>query len=423
MKSVVNLPKIETLECDANGNVDPVKLADYYSSVSRIPARLRAATNGMQNLECALKIELAASAVEKLIKSTNSSVTEPFVDVKSTELETRYQVREILNEMELSLKKKIVDELIKILGVLGIPNPFTTPIPFLGSIDDTDENGKPVKYQPVIADLFTKTGQAKIKKALQNDKQANKKAQDATGKEAFNGDMGVKSPDLEAEETWHGVKNWFNKLINDFLTTVLESIAKALKKIPIVGQTIYDAVFASVDPTIAIEKAHEEKTKKTKEEIKKERDAALKEKRTSFADDIMNEFIKEMLEIKIPFIGKVGDLVSVDKNKKDIVIPEEDFHKTDDATKESIQKSRRIFKGQLFQKIYDIILKAPSIILTQFPIVGTIFKTLEAVVKLTAGQDPLTECDRLNLIAPKVFLMTTAINTLLPDCVDVVYVE
>jgi hypothetical protein len=424
MSNVVYLPKIEPLECSPDGKVDPVKLSEFYSSISRIPTRLRLAAVGETDLKCALEIELAATAIENLIKSANAGVTEPFTDLKSTELEARYQARDVGKEIELILKKKIVEILVKLIGVLGIPNPFETPIPFIGSAEFEDENGEKTTVQPVIADLFTKEGQAKIKKVIQKNKEVREAAKKAVGSDAFDGSLGIKAPDLETEELWHKIKNWFDKLINSFLTTVLEAIGKLLKKIPIIGDPIYKAVFSPIDPTVVIEEAYDAAVQKTKEEIKKEREAALKEKRKSIADDIMKAFIKKILDIKIPFVGKIGDLVDVNREKQDVVITEEEFYKVDDAFKQAIEKARRIFKGDIFAKIYDIIAKAPGYIISQFPIVGTVFKTLDALVKLTSGKTPLTECDRLNLLAPQLFLMATVTNALLPSkCLDIKFEE
>jgi hypothetical protein len=285
-----------------------------------------------------------------------------------------------------------------------------------------DAQGNPYQYDPLIIDMFTKDGQKKVKAALKEDLE---KVKVFLGIEStFNGDLGIKAPDLEAEEVWHKVKNWFNQLINDFIGAVAESIAKAVKAIPIIGKPIYDLVMTSVDPTIAIELSFDKMVAEYKAKIKKAKEDVLSGKAAEdLGEKLLDGVINTILGISIPLIGTVGDLIDIDTNKRDIVMKEDIFHELEDAVKEFIQKARRFFKGGLIVKINDIIAKAPGYILQQFPIVGKIFKLIKQVADILSGKNPLTECDVLNIIFPVIFSLGSLIENLLPDCVEVIYTE
>lgn len=417
MSVVIELPRIQKLECTADGKIGKKELDAYFKNIARTTSRLKLSTSGLQlNDECSLAVITAAIAIEELTKKTVDSVTtEPFDALKSLELEAKYRARELSKDIEEFFKKEVVEILISLIGVLGVPNPFTTPIPFLGTTADG--------YDPVIADMFTKEGQKKVKSAIKEDIESVKKFFSEL-ESTFNGDLGIKSPDLEAEEAWHKIKNWFNQLINDFIGSVTEAIGKIVKAVPIIGKPIYDLVFSSIDPTIAIEKAFDKLVKEYKEKIKQAKDDFLSGKIIEdIGEKLLQEVINKILSIQIPLLGSVGDYVDIDIKKRDIVISEFDFHEIEDAFKELIQKARRFFKGGLLVKIKEIIENSPAYILSLFPIVGTIFKALKKVGDILSGKNPLTECEVLNIIFPAIFNLGLLIENLLPDCVEVVYVE
>ena len=417
MSIVVQIPKIPKLECGTDGKIGKKALDEYFKNIARTSSRLSLSTNGLQlDDECSLAVIAAVIAIDELTKKSLDAVTtEPFQDLKSKELDAKYRARELSKDIEEYFKKKVVDILLTLIGVLGVPNPFTTPIPFIGSTKDG--------YDPVIADLFTKDGQKKVKAAVKEDIE-NVKKFFSDMESTFNGDLGIKSPDLEAEETWHKVKNWFNQLINDFIGTVTQAIGKIVKAIPIIGKPIYDLVFSSIDPTIAIEKSFDMMVDEYKKKIKKAKDDVLSGKvAEDIGEKLLQEVVDKILAINIPLLGSVGDYIDVDIKKKDLVIPELDFHDVEDAFKELIQKARRFFKGDILVKIYDIIAKAPGYILSQFPVVGKIFKALKKVVDILSGKNPLTECEVLNIIFPVIFSLGSLIENLLPSCIEIEYIE
>jgi hypothetical protein len=356
------------------------------------------------------------------MKPIEGVTTDPFQTLKSKELEFRYRARELFKDIEEYFKKSIVEILLDVAKLLGIPNPFELPIPYIGTATLLDENGEPYQYDPVITDLFTKEGQRKVKQAMKEDLEAVKKF---LGIEStFDGSLGIKAPDLEVEETWHKIKNWFNKLINDFIGTVANGIAEIVKAIPIIGKPIYDLITAAVDPTITVEQAFDKLVAEYKAKIKKAKEDFLSgDALEDLGEKLLDEVIERILAIQIPLIGTVGDLLDIDPNKRDIVMKEDIFHELEDSVKEFIEKARRFFKGGLIVKINEILEKAPAAILQQFPIVGRIYKIIKRVADILSGKNPLTECEVLRIIFPAVFSFGALIENLLPDCIEVVYVE
>ena len=423
MTIVLEIPKIPKLECSADGKIGKKALDEYFKNIGRILGRMSVATNGLKlDDTCSLAVIAAVAAIEEITKPINAITTDPFQTLKSKELEYKYRARELGKDIEEYFKKKVVDILLDLIGLLGIPNPFTIPIPFIGTTTLVDEKGQPYTYDPKIVDLFTKDGQKKVKAAIKDDIE---KVEKFLGIESnHNGDLGIKSPDLATEEVWHKIKNWFSQLINDFIEAVAEGIAKAVKNIPIIGTPIYNLVIASIDPTITVEQAFDVMVAEYKAKIKKAKEDILSGKAIKdLGEELLQEVIDKILAIQIPLLGSVGDLIDSDPNKKDIRIKAFDFQEIEDAFKEFIQKARRFFKGGIIVKIHEIMAKAPEYILSQFPIVGKIIKIIKKVADILSGKNPLTECDVLNIIIPPIFSMGSLIEAVLPSCVEVKYVE
>lgn len=421
MSLVIELPKIPPLECSVDGKIGKKELDAYFKNIGRTIGRLNLAVTGLDD-DCSKAVAIAALAIEQTINPIEGVTTNLSETLKSKEIELKYRARELGKDLEEYFQKKVVDILLDLISVLGIPNPFQLPIPFIGTATLLDANGQPYQYDPVIGDLFSKDGQRKIKLAVKEDIQAVK---DFLGIEAtYDGSLGIKWPDLELEEVWHKVKIWFKNLVNNFIGAVADAIGEAVKKIPIIGKPIYDLVTQSIDPTVAVEKSFDTLVANYKARIKKAKEDFLSgEALEDLGEKILEEAIDRILSIQIPLIGSVRDLIDIDPSRKDIVIKVADFHELEDAVKEFIQKARRFFKGGLIVKIKEIIEKAPTFILTQFPIVGTIFKVIKKVADILSGKNPLTECDVMNIIFPAAFTFKPLIDNLLPECVEVIYVE
>jgi len=423
MTITLEIPKIRKLDCGSDGKISKKDLDAYFSSIGRTMGRLSVSANGLSlDDKCGTAIIAAVVAIDEIVKIIEAITTDPLGQLKSKELELKYRARELGKDIEEFFKKKIVDILLDLISILGIPNPFEIPIPFIGTVVLFDIDGSPYEYTPKIIDLFTKSGQRKVKLAIKDDIEKVKKF---LGIEStYNGDLGIKSPDLETEEVWHKIKNWFSQLINDFIGSIADAIANAIKSIPIIGKPIYTLVTAAIDPTITVEEAFDILVAEYKAKIKQAKEDVLSGKAIKdLGEELMQEAIDKILGIQIPLLGTVGDLLGIDPNTTDIRMKAMTFHDIEDAFKEFIQKARRFFRGGIIVKINEILAKAPGYILSQFPIVGKIFKILKQVADFLSGKNPLTECDVLNIILPPIFNMGILIEAALPSCVDVVYVE
>ena len=423
MTILLEIPKIRKLDCGSDGKISKKDLDAYFKNIGRTMSRLTLSTTGLSlDDECGVAIAAAVVAIDEIVKIIEGITTDPLGQLKSKELELKYRARELGKDIEEFFKKKIVDILLDLISILGIPNPFMIPIPFIGTAILIDIDGSPYQYDPVIADLFTKSGQRKVKLAIKDDIE---KVKDFLGIEStYNGDLGIKSPDLETEEVWHKIKNWFSQLINDFIGSIAEAIAKAIKSIPIIGEPIYTLVMASIDPTITVEEAFDILVAEYKAKIKQAKEDVLSGKALEdLGEELLQEAIDKILDIQIPLLGSVGELLGIDPNTNDIRMNAMTFYDIEDAFKEFIQKARRFFKGGIIIKINEILAKAPGYILSQFPIVGKILKIIKQVADFLSGKNPLTECDVLNILLPPIFNMGSLIEAALPSCVDVVYVE
>ena len=423
MTILLELPKIRKLDCGSDGKISKKDLDAYFTNIGRTIGRLSVSANGLSaDDKCGAAIIAAVAAINEIVEIIEFLTTDPLGQLKSKELELRYRARELGKDIEEFFKKKIVDILLDLISILGIPNPFMIPIPFIGSVVLFDIDGSPYEYDPVIIDLFTKSGQRKVKLAIRDDIE---KVKDFLGIEStYNGDLGIKSPDLETEEVWHKIKNWFSQLINDFIGSIAEAIANAIKSIPIIGEPIYTLVMASIDPTITVEQAFDILVAEYKAKIKQAKEDVLSGKALEdLGEKLMQEAIDKILDIQIPLLGSVGDLLGIDPNRTDVRMKVMIFHEIEDAFKEFIQKARRFFRGGIIVKINEILAKAPGYILSQFPIVGKILKIIKKVADFLSGKNPLTECDVLNIIFPTIFNMGFLIEAALPSCVEVIYVE
>jgi hypothetical protein len=423
MSIVIEIPKIPKLECSPDGKISQKDLDAYFKNIGRTISRLELSVVGLDlDDECSLAVIAAVLAIDAATKPLEEITTKPLDKLKSKELELRYRARELGKDIEEYFQKKVSEILLDLIELLGIPNPFEVPIPFIGTATLLDDRGDPYQYDPVIADLFTKEGQRKVKLAIKEDIEAVKEflGIDST----YDGKLGIKSPDLEAEEVWHKVKNWFSNLINDFIGSVADAIGRVIKSIPIIGKPIYDLITAAVDPTITVEQAFDKLVAEYKAKIKKAKEDVLSGKAIEdLGQKILDEAIERILAIQIPLLGTVGDLIDVNPDNRDVVIKEGIFHEIEDKVKELIAKARRFFKGGLIVKINEIIAKAPGFILENFPIVGKIYKIIKRVADILSGKNPLTECEVLSILLPPIFSLGLLIENLLPDCIDVVYIE
>jgi len=324
-----------------------------------------------------------------------------------------------MKEIDVFFQKKIVEALLKIISILGIPNPLTIPIPFITAVTLIDAAGNPVRYQPVVKDLFTKEGKVKIKAAIAEDIESIKKFFGEDGK--YDGTLGIKSPEHEAEEFWQKALRWMKELLSDFIGACINALISLLTKIPIIGPII-KKLGTFIDPTKSIKEQLKLKYEEFKQKIKKAKEDVLSGKAfEDLGEKILGELIDFVLNLPIPLFGTLGNLIGFNvelrKKKETIHSKEELWHRIEDAFDDAMEKIKRFFQTDLIAKIHDIILKAPGWILNQFPIVKKIITTIKLIIDICRGK--VSICVVLNIILKPIFGIPDAILKLIPNCIEV----
>jgi hypothetical protein len=418
MRAIVYVPEVPGLECSASGKISFRQLEDYFVGISKIISQLKLQAKFIQD-ECGKELIQAIRDIEKLVDDiTGILMTDVFKKIKSKEQEMKYKVREFMKEIDVWFQKKIVEALLKIISILGIPNPLTTPIPFITAVTLIDENGNPVRYQPVIKDFFTKEGKVKIKAAMAEDIESIRKF---FGDGKYDGTLGIKSPEHEAEEFWQKALRWMKELLSDFIAACINAMISLLTKIPIIGPII-KRLGVFIDPTKPIKEQLKLQYEEFKKQIKKSKEDVLSGKAfEDLGEKLLNELIDFVLNLPIPLFGTLGNLIGFDKEqrkkKETIHSKEELWHRIEDAFEDTMEKIKKFFQGDLLAKIHDIILKAPGWILNQFPIVKKIIKAIKLIIDICRGK--VSICVVLNIILKPIFGIPDAILKLIPNCIEV----
>ena len=418
MRAIVYIPEVPNLLCSSDGKISFRQMEDYFVGISKIVSQLKLQAKFIQD-ECAKELIEAIKKIEKLIDDiTGILMTDVMKKIKSKEQELKYKVREFLKEIDVWFQKKIVEALIKIISILGIPNILNMPIPFITAVTLADENGNPVRYQPVIKDFFTKEGKVKIKAAIAEDVESIRKF---FGDGKYDGTLGVKSPEHETEEFWQKALRWMKEMLSDFIGKCINAMIKLLTKIPIIGPLI-KKLGLFIDPTKPIKEQLKAMWEKTKAEIKKAKEDVLSGKVfEDIGEKLLNDLIDFVLNLRIPLFGTLGKLIGFDKEarkKKETVHSKVDlWHRIEDAFEDAMEKIKRFFQGDFIGKIYDILLKAPGWILSQFPIVKKIIKTIKLIIDIIRGKVPV--CFVISIILKPIFDIPEQILKLLPDCIEI----
>jgi hypothetical protein len=418
MRATVYVPEVPALECSASGKISFRQLEDYFVGISKIISQLKLQAKFIQD-ECGKELIQAIRDIEKLVDDiTGFLMTDVFKKIKSKEQEMKYKVREFMKEIDVWFQKKIVEALLKIISILGIPNVLQTPIPFITAVTLIDENGNPVRYQPVIKDFFTKEGKVKIKAAMAEDIESIRKF---FGDGKYDGTLGIKSPEHEAEEFWQKALRWMKELLSDFIAACINAMIRLLTKIPIIGPII-KRLGVFIDPTKPIKEQLKLQYEEFKKQIKKSKEDVLSGKAfEDLGEKLLNELIDFVLNLPIPLFGTLGNLIGFDKEtrkkKETIHSKEELWHRIEDAFEDTMEKIKKFFQGDLLAKIHDIILKAPGWILNQFPIVKKIVKAIKLIIDVCRGK--VSICVVLNIILKPIFGIPDAILKLIPNCIEV----
>lgn len=417
MKPIVYIPEVAGLNCDG-GKISFRQMEDYFVGMSKMVSQLKLQARFIED-ECGKELFEAVKKIEKLIDDvTGILMTDVFKKIKSKEQELKYKVREFFKEIDTWFQKKIVEALLKILSILGIPNPLEFPLPFIGSCHFVNEDGTEENYTPKLKDLFTKSGKTKVKACIA---EKIEKVRAFFGDGKFDGSFGIESPEHEAEEMWQKILAWMKGILSDFIGKAINAIIGILTKIPIIGSIIKKLGFF-IDPTLPIKELLKQKWEDFKKRIKKAKEDVISGKVfEDLGQKLLDELIDFILNLPIPLFGNLGNLIGFSKKawlkKESIISKEELLHRIEDAFNDAMEKIKRFFQSDLIGKIYDILLKAPGWILKQFPVVGKIIKVIELIINIVRGK--VSVCDVINIILKPIFSLPEQILKLIPDCIEI----
>lgn len=419
MKPIAYIPEIAGLTCGENGQISFRQMEDYFVGIAKTISQLKLQAIFILDQKCREELLAAVESMEKLVDEvTGILMTDVFKKINSLEQKMKYKVREFLKEIDIWFQKKIVEALLKIISILGIPNPLEIPIPFITAVTLSDEAGNLVRYQPRVKDFFTKEGKVKIKAAMAEDIES---IRAFFGDGKYDGTFGIKSPEHEAEEFWQKALAWMKELLSDFIGACINAMLGLLTKIPIIGPIIAQlGVF--IDPTKPIKAQLKLVYDKFKAKIKKAKEDVLSGKAIEdLGEKLLEELTDFFLNFPIPLFGTLGNLIGFDKEqrkkKETIHSKEELWHRIEDAFEEAMEKIKKFFQTDFIAKIHDIILKAPGWILQQFPIVDKILKAIKLIIDICRGK--VSICMVLNIILKPIFSLQEITLKLLPDCVEV----
>jgi hypothetical protein len=237
----------------------------------------------------------------------------------------------------------------------------------------------------------------------------------------YDGTLGIKSPEHEAEEFWQKALASMKELLSDFIAACINALIKLLTKIPIIGPII-EKIGTFIDPTKPIKAQLKLKYEDFKKRIKKAKEDVLSGKAIEdFGEKLLQELIDFVLNLPIPLFGTLGNLIGFDneerKKKETIHSKEELWHRIEDAFEDAMEKIKKFFQTDLIAKIHDIILKAPGWILQQFPIVGKILDTIKLIIDICRGK--VSICQVLNIILKPIFGIPDAILKFIPNCIEI----
>ena len=375
----IYLPKSKSL----SSSVDAKDLEEYFRTIGTIPGKLKLQCYFVEDLSCKQKMLSSIASIETLIHTiTSVLLTDTFDTIKNLEHEMLYKSREFVKEIDTFLLKKLLESLLKIADLIGFGiDPFNLPVPFLPGVR--------------VLDFLTVEGKNRIKKAI---------AQDIKTVASFFGDVSdffsgaynLNIPEYSVEELFCKAVSWFNQLLNNTVYSIANALFSFIEKIPVIGQLI-SALGVLVDPTKALDDVFNSIIKGAKDDI--------------------DGTIKALLNIQIPIFGSLQSFLNIDLDKELLLytvhMQEMVLARIKSSWDLVIQKIRSILSFGWLKLVSDILLKAPSFVLSAFPVIGKIINLFKLVLDVITGS--ITAHDVISIILSPVFTLFEDVYSLLPS--------
>jgi hypothetical protein len=393
------LPSIPPLQCggDMTGQIDRymTRLGDSIAQIS-----LHAS-----NIDSSVLINTALNIENAFNRITGVFVTDPLPGFNSHSVCMKYRARELCNDIDVFLQKRIIEAATDLLQFLGMPTPLDLPVPFLTGV--------------VLIDLFSKSGKLRIRQAINTDYERLKST--FTGDvqiDAHIGEWSHNSPAHATEEIWHKIQRKINELLNNFMISLINTLFGTLSKIPGL-----ETLEAFVDPTIGIETSINLLYASAKDKFKSSIPTLSNISLTAHAS--VREFINIMANFPLPLVGSVGVLIDFDIDKEikrsKMSHPELTMAHVHSNFKGAVEKIKRTAATEWINMMYELIMKLPGEIIDQFPILDKIIKWIEPIIEIITGKiDP---CQVIKILMPGLFDMESIIASLIPTGISITFTE
>jgi len=233
VKFSVQLPE---LKCDSSILPDFANMQNFGRQLGSLPGQLG-------RMALCLAEEKAAqlrAAIKRILKLFDDifgefplSVPKPvFANLKAPELEMELRLTALYNEFKLFWQNLIISILKKIPLLNFINKLLQVPIPFLGG--------------PVLADLFTEEGRAKIRKAVSDKVDAISKALGMPWDFTFNGTLGIKNIEIQIQNILSRI--W--QIVQGMITNIIQSALNFITRINDIIKKIWEALKLPIIPDL-----------------------------------------------------------------------------------------------------------------------------------------------------------------------------
>jgi len=396
----VQLPE---LKCDSSILPDFANMQNFGRQLGSLPGQLG-------RMALCLAEEKAAQlrdAIKRILKLFDDifvefplSVPTPvFGRLKIPELELELKLTALYNEFKLFWQNLIISILKKIPGLGFINQLLQIPIPFLGG--------------PVLADLFTEEGRAKIRKAVSDKVDSISEALGMPWDFTFNGTLGIKNIEIQVQNILSRI--W--QIVQGMITNILQSALNVLTRITDAIKKIWDALKLPTLPDLtAFDFSN---LFKSIWEVIDKLAISIQEKLQRAIDAVLNFDLKDWLSktfgaifrfIPWPFptiirklLDATGKILDAEYNLQS---PEIKFSRIMTAVQQMLTNILNMII-ELWLQLVSSFLRA---ILRFFPIIADLLKLI-----------PFTICSFLTLVAAPLFSLPNQVANLIPG--DIVTVN
>ena len=220
--------KLPEFKCSENILGDFGNMSDFGRAIGSVSGQLGniayCVTDQLRaQIENAIKT--FSDTLDSIFAAINTTIPSPlWSNLKAPELEFELRMGALFQEFKLYLQQKLFDIISKIPGLDFIINLVNIPIPFLTGVK--------------VLDVFTAEGRARIRAAVSARLDPIAKAMGMPWDLTFNGELGLKLPELQLELIVRRIFSEIERLVTSALWSALTFLTRLTKPI----EKIWDAL-------------------------------------------------------------------------------------------------------------------------------------------------------------------------------------